>query len=66
VPVADVVVTGAELALAQFWQADGDLLILPAYRLTGEDGSQWSLIGVSGDDVHFVDVPYPSVSPSAP
>jgi hypothetical protein len=65
VPVADVVVTGAELALAQFWQPDGDLLILPAYRLTGDDGSQWSLIAVSGADVSFIDVPYPTATPTA-
>ena len=66
VPMSDVVVTGAELALAQFWQRDGDLLILPAYRLTGDDGSQWSLIAVTGDDVSFIDVPYPSATPTAP
>ena len=66
VPMSDVVVTGAELALAQFWQPDGDLLILPAYRLTGDDGSQWSLIAVTGDDVSFIDVPYPSATPPAP
>ena len=66
VPVSDVVVTGAELALAQFWQPDGDLLILPAYRLTGDDGSQWSLIAVTGNDVSFIDVPYPSATPTAP
>lgn len=66
VPMSDVVVTGAELALAQFWQPDGDLLILPAYRLTGDDGSQWSLIAVTGDDVSFIDVPYPSATPTAP
>jgi hypothetical protein len=66
VPVADVVVTGADLALAQFRQPDGDLLILPAYRLTGDDGSTWSLIAVSGDDVRFIDVPYPSATPTAP
>ena len=65
VPMSGIVVTGAELGLAQFWQPDGDLLILPAYRLTGDDGSQWSLIAVSGEDVHFIDVPYPSASPTA-
>ena len=66
VPIADVVVTAADLGLAQFWQPDGDLLILPAYRLTGDDGSRWSLIAITGDDVKFIDVPYPTATPTAP
>ena len=65
VPLSGIVINGAELGLAQFWQPDGDLLILPAYRLTGDDGSQWTLIAITGDDVHFVDVPYPSASATA-
>ena len=64
--MSGIVVTGAELGLAQFWQPDGDLLILPAYRLTGDDGSDWSLIAVTGQDVSFVDVPYPSATSTAP
>ncbi len=35
VPMAGIVVTEAELGLAQFWQPDGDLLILPSYLLDG-------------------------------
>jgi hypothetical protein len=66
VPISDVVVTAAELGLSQFRQPDGDILILPAYELTGDDGSRWSLIAVTGDSVAFIDVPYPSASPSAP
>ena len=65
VPMADVVVTAADLGLAEFWQPDGDLLILPAYRLTGDDQSSWSLIAVTGIDVHFIDVTYPSATPTA-
>jgi hypothetical protein len=57
VPMSDVVLTQADLGLAQFWQPDGSLLILPAYELTGDDGSRWSLIAIAGDYVHFVDVP---------
>jgi hypothetical protein len=57
VPMQDVLVEQAELGLAQFWQPDGNLLILPAYQLTGDDGNRWSLIAVTGDDVDFVDVP---------
>jgi hypothetical protein len=57
VPVSDVVISGAELGLAQYWQSDGTLLVLPAYVLTGEDGSTWSLLAVGDDYVRFVDVP---------
>jgi hypothetical protein len=65
IPMSGIVVTGAELGLAQFWQPDGDLLILPSYLLTGDDGSRWSLIGVTSDYVRFVDQPYPTVAPLA-
>jgi hypothetical protein len=57
VPLQSVVVNGAELGLAQFWQPDGSLLILPAYQLTGDDGSRWSLIAITSADVDFVKVP---------
>ncbi len=60
VPVHDVTVTGAELGLAQYWQPDGGLLILPAYRLAGEDGSSWSLLAVGDQYVAFVNQPYPA------
>lgn len=66
VEMSDILVTEAELGLAQFRQPDGDLLILPAYVLTGDDGSRWSLIAVTGDDVRFVDLPYPTADPAAP
>jgi hypothetical protein len=56
VPLQSVVVNGAELGLAQFWQPDGSLLILPAYQLTGDDGSRWSLIAITSEDVDFVKV----------
>ena len=57
IPVSDVTVSGAELGLAQYWQSDGGLLVLPAYVLTGEDGSTWSLLAVGDDYVQFVDIP---------
>jgi hypothetical protein len=65
VPLSQVTVTGADLALAQFWQPDGSLLILPAYLLTGADGSRWSLLAVDDPYVRFVDQPYPTVQPAA-
>jgi hypothetical protein len=54
VDVASIVIVDATLGLGQFWQPDGTLLVLPAYRLTGSDGSLWTLIAVSGDYVKFV------------
>ncbi|MHB1067064.1 MAG: hypothetical protein ACYC2Z_06510 [Candidatus Nanopelagicales bacterium] len=59
VPMAGIVITEASLGLGRFWQPDGALLILPAYRITGDDGSVWTLIAVSGDYVDFVDREYP-------
>jgi len=50
-----VVATGAELSLAQYWQPDGTLLILPAYRVTtADDRGTWAIIAVSGSAVDFV------------
>ena len=53
VPVADVTVVAAELGLAQYWQPDGSVLMLPSYLLTGDDGSRWSLIAVAEQYVDF-------------
>lgn len=51
-----VVATGAELTLSQYWQPDGTLLILPAYRLTTEDDrGTWAIIAVSQSAVDFVE-----------
>jgi hypothetical protein len=53
VPVADVTVVDAELGLAQYWQPDGSVLMLPSYLLTGDDGSRWSLIAVTEQYIDF-------------
>ncbi|MDP1876799.1 MAG: hypothetical protein Q8M17_04480 [Actinomycetota bacterium] len=66
VPMAGIVVTEANLGLGRFWQPDGALLMLPAYRITGDDGSVWTLIAVSGDYVDFVDQDYPQPAGQAP
>lgn len=48
-------VTGAELSLAQYWQPDGTLLILPAYRVTtADDRGTWAIIAVAQAAVEFV------------
>jgi hypothetical protein len=49
------VATGAELSLAQYWQPDGTLLILPAYRVTtADDRGTWAIIAVAQTAVEFV------------
>ncbi len=61
VRVDDVVVTEATLGLAQYWQPDGSVLMLPSYTLVGLDGSRWSLLAVTDEYVDFV----PSTDPIA-
>lgn len=60
VPMSTVSVVSAELGLAQYWQPDGSVLLLPSYILTGVDGSTWSLLAVADAAVTFVDQPFPS------
>ena len=43
----ELVVTEAELGLAEFTQPSGEVLILPAYLLTADDGSRWSLLAIA-------------------
>lgn len=65
VPVSKVTVTAATLGVAQYWQPDGGMLMLPSYELTGDDGSRWSLLAIEEPYVQFLDQPYPSADPSA-
>lgn len=58
-PVSTVAVVGADLGLAQYWQPDGSILLLPSWILTGSDGSTWSLLAVAEPAVAFVDQPFP-------
>ena len=44
----------ADLGVAQYWQPDGSLLILPAYVITASDGSRWSVLAIDGSYVDFV------------
>ncbi len=58
----------AELSLAQFWQPDGSLLILPSYLITTNDDRKWSLLAVTStyidvrNMVPAADVPNPAIS----
>lgn len=46
---------GAELTLAQYWQPDGTLLLLPAYRITtADDRGTWAIIAVDESAVSFI------------
>ena len=50
-----VTVTGAEPTLAQYWQPDGTMLLLPAYRLTtADDRGTFAVISVDESAVSFV------------
>ncbi len=61
-PMSTIDVTGAELGLAQYWQPDGSILLLPSYILTGADGSTWSLLALADSAVSFTDQPFPGVA----
>jgi hypothetical protein len=45
-PVQQVTITGARLGLGMVTQADGAVLLAPAYELTDADGSTWSVVAV--------------------
>lgn len=51
--VRELDVTEAELGLAEFIQPSGEILILPAYLLTADDGSRWSLLAIADGYVRF-------------
>lgn len=57
----------AELGLAQFWQPDGSLLILPSYVITTDDDRKWTLLAVTNayidvrEMVPAADVPNPAI-----
>ena len=49
----ELVATEAELGLAEFRQPSGEILILPAYLLTANDGSRWTLLAITNAYVKF-------------
>lgn len=54
--LSPITVTGAEPTLVQYWQPDGTMLLLPAYRLTtADDRGTWAVIAVADSAVNFVD-----------
>lgn len=52
-PVQAVEITSARLGLAQTWQQDGSVVLVPTYALTGTDGSTWSVIAVADAALDF-------------
>ncbi|PWD50650.1 hypothetical protein C8046_08270 [Serinibacter arcticus] len=52
-PVQDVTITGARLGLAQQWQPDGTVLLVPSYEFTDADGGTWSVIAVADEQLDF-------------
>lgn len=51
-PVRDVTITSAQLGVAQHVLADGAVVLIPAYEMTGDEGS-WSVIAVSDGSLDF-------------
>jgi hypothetical protein len=52
-PVTEVTITGARLGSAVQWLTDGQVVIVPAYELTDDDGGSWSVIAVTDDRLDF-------------
>jgi hypothetical protein len=48
-PVSTVTITGATLTSLVTTQADGATLLVPAYDLTADDGSAWTVLAVTED-----------------
>lgn len=52
-PVAQVTITGAELVTTSQYQPDGAVLLLPAYNLTDDAGSVWTVIAAADSAFDF-------------
>jgi hypothetical protein len=52
-PVSEVAITGAELTTTTVYSADGSVVLVPAYRLDGDDGSSWTVIAVTEEHLDF-------------
>ena len=56
VTITVATITKSELGLAQYWQPDGTILLLPAYLISDKDGHQWSMLAVDDAYVAFTQV----------
>ncbi len=52
-PVNDVDIVEARLGLASQWQADGSVLVVPAYEFTDADGGAWSVVAIADERLDF-------------
>lgn len=52
-PVDEVAITGAELTTTTIYAPDGSVALVPAYRLTGDDGSGWTVVAVAEEHLDF-------------
>lgn len=52
-PVDEVAITGAELTTTAIYAPDGSIALVPAYRLTGDDGSGWTVVAVTEEHLDF-------------
>ncbi|GAA2722204.1 hypothetical protein [Cellulomonas aerilata] len=52
-PVVEVVLTGARLGLAQHTLPTGATVLLPAYELSADDGTAWSVVAVADGELDF-------------
>lgn len=48
-----ITLSGGEAGLAQYWQPDGTILLLPAYTFTDQADGRWSVIAVADSAVEF-------------
>ena len=46
-PVTNVTIVKADLGVAQYYQPNGSVVLLPTYQLTGSDKSTWTVIAVT-------------------
>ncbi len=56
-PVTEVTITGYQLGVAQQYQPDGSVLLMPAYALTNAEGVSWSVIAIADDGLNFTPTP---------
>lgn len=52
-PVNTVDIVSARLGLASQWQADGSVLVVPAYEFTDADSGTWSVVAVAESKLDF-------------
>lgn len=52
--VTPIELTSVRLGLAQHYQSDGSVLLVPAYEFTDADGGTWSVVAVADEDLTVI------------